>query len=388
MCRGGNAPRENWVAGEDAYLEAQEGKPMGRWARVTGVLAAGIVAFALATGPAPSEEKLKVGFVYVGPVGDAGWTYAHDQGRKYLEAHNPNVQTAAVENVAEGADSERVFTDLARKGYGLIVGTSFGYMDAMVKVAGEFPKVAFVHISGFKRAKNLMTAFGRIEQPRYLTGLVAGVMTKTHIIGYVAAHPIPEVVRGINAFTLGVRATDPKATVHVVWSNTWYDPAQEEQAAESLLSIGADVLTQHQDSPAVVQAAAAKGKYAIGYNSDMSKFGPKAFLTAAVWNWGPMYTSIVKQVQGGSFKGDDIWWGMDKGVVDIAPLGPMVPASVRSLVMAKRQAIIAGTFNELAGPIKDQSGTVRVPAGSALSDSAQLSMNWFVQGVVGQVPSK
>ena len=210
---------------------------MGRWARVTGVLAAGIVAFALATGPAPSEEKLKVGFVYVGPVGDAGWTYAHDQGRKYLEAHNPNVQTAAVENVAEGADSERVFTDLARKGYGLIVGTSFGYMDAMVKVASEFPKVAFVHISGFKRAKNLMTAFGRIEQPRYLTGLVAGAMTKTHIIGYVAAHPIPEVVRGINAFTLGVRATDPKATVHVVWSNTWYDPAQEEQAAESLLKL-------------------------------------------------------------------------------------------------------------------------------------------------------
>jgi basic membrane protein A len=361
---------------------------MGRWARLTGELAAGIVAFALATGPAPGQEKFKVGFVYVGPVGDAGWTYAHDLGRKYLEAHDPRVQTAAVENVAEGADSERVFTDLARKGYGLIVGTSFGYMDPMVKVAGEFPKVAFVHISGFKRAKNLMTAFGRIEQPRYLSGLVAGSMTKTNIIGYVAAHPIPEVVRGINAFTLGARATNPKATVHVVWSNTWYDPAQEEQAAQSLLSIGADVLSQHQDSPATVQAAAAKGKFAIGYNSDMSKFGPNAFLTAPVWNWGPMYVYITKQVEAGTFKGGDLWWGMDKGVVDIAAFGPTVPESVRSLVLAKRQAMIAGTFNEFAGPIKDQGGTVRVPAGSALSDSAQLSMNWFVQGVVGQVPSK
>ncbi len=361
---------------------------MGGWARGTGVLAAAIVAFALAAGPAPGQEKFKVGFVYVGPVGDAGWTYAHDLGRKYLEAHDPRVQTSAVENVAEGADSERVFTDLARKGYRLIIGTSFGYMDPMVKVAGEFPNIAFVHISGFKRAKNLMTAFGRIEQPRYLTGLVAGSMTKSHIIGYVAAHPIPEVVRGINAFTLGVRAKDPKATVHVVWSNTWYDPAQEEQAAESLLSIGADILSQHQDSPAAVQAAAAKGKFAIGYNSDMSKFGPNAFLTAPVWNWGPIYVYIAKQVEEGTFKGGDLWWGMDKGVVDIAAFGPTVPASVRSLVLAKRQAIIAGTFNEFAGPIKDQSGTVRVPAGGALSDGAQLSMNWFVQGVVGQVPSK
>jgi basic membrane protein A len=361
---------------------------MGTWGRSTGILVVAIVAFILAAGPAPGQEKLKVGFVYVGPVGDAGWTYAHDLGRKYLEAHDSNVQTAAVESVAEGADSERVFTDLARKGYRLIVGTSFGYMDPMVKVAAEFPNVDFVHISGFKRAKNLMTAFGRIEQPRYLTGIVAGSMTKSHIIGYVAAHPIPEVVRGINAFTLGVRAVDAQASVHVVWSNTWYDPAQEEQAAESLLSIGADVLSQHQDSPAAVQAAAGKGKYAVGYNSDMSRFGPKAFLTAPVWNWGPMYLYIAKQVEGGTFKGEDLWWGMDKGVVDIAPFGPMVPASVRSLVMAKRQAIIAGTFNELAGPIKDQKGVVRVPAGSALSDGAQLSMNWFVQGVVGQIPSK
>ncbi len=174
----------------------------------------------------------------------------------------------------------------------------------------------------------------------------------------------------------------------MVWSNTWYDPGQEKEAAESLLSVGADVLAQHQDSPAVVQAAAAKGKYAVGYNSDMSKFGPKAFLTAPVWNWGLMYVAIAKQVAGGTFKGEDYWWGMDKGVVDIAPIGAMVPASLKSLVAAKRSAIIAGKFNEFAGPIRDQSGAVRVPAGSALSDSAQLSMNWFVQGVVGKVPAK
>ena len=361
---------------------------MGRRATLMGVFLVGVLAIALSIGPAPGAEKLRVGFVYVGPVGDAGWTYAHDQGRKYLEAHDPGVQTTAVESVPEGADSERVFTDLARKGYRLIIGTSFGYMDPLVKVAGEFPKVAFVHISGFKRAKNLATAFGRIEQPRYLTGLVAGSMTKSNIIGYVAAHPIPEVVRGINAFTLGVRAVNPKAAVHVVWSNTWYDPAQEKEAAESLLSVGADVLAQHQDSPAVVQAAAAKGKYAVGYNSDMSKFGPGAFLTAPVWNWGPMYVYLAKKVETGTFRGEDLWWGMNKGVVDIAPLGPMVPASVKSLVASKRAAIVKGQFNEFAGPITDQTGTARVPAGGALADTDQLSMNWFIQGVVGQVPAK
>ncbi len=197
-----------------------------------------------------------------------------------------------------------MFTDLARKGYKLIIGTSFGYMDPMVKVAGQFPNVDFVHISGFKRAKNLMTAFGRIEQQRYLSGLVAGSLTKTNIIGYVAAHPIPEVVRGINAFTLGVQAVNPAVTVRVVWSNTWYDPAQEKEAAESLLNARADVIAQHQDSPAAVQAAAAAGKYAVGYNSDMSKFGPKAFLTAPVWNWGPMYLYIAKQVEGSCSWGD------------------------------------------------------------------------------------
>jgi basic membrane protein A len=329
-----------------------------------------------------------VGFVYVSPIGDAGWTYAHDLGRKFLEAHDPTVVTAAIENVAEGADSERVFTDLARRGYKLIIGTSFGYMDPMVRVAAKFPKVDFVHISGFKRAKNLMTAFGRIEQPRYLTGLVAGAMTKTNIIGYVAAHPIPEVVRGINAFTLGVQAVNPQAVVRVVWSNTWYDPAQEKEAAQSLLTAGADVIAQHQDSPAAVQAAAGAGKYSVGYNSDMSRFGPKAFLTAPVWNWGPMYLYIAKRVEAGTFRGEDLWWGIDRGVVDIAPLGPMVPARVKSLVKAKQRAIIAGTFNEFSGPIMDQRGFVRVPKGSALSDADQLSMNWFVKGVVGTVPVK
>ncbi len=356
--------------------------------RRLGLLLIGVVVLAVIAGPSPGAERLKVGFVYVGPVGDAGWTYEHDQGRKYLEAHDPGVVTTAVENVAEGADSERVFTDLARKGYRLIVGTSFGYMDPMVKVAGEFPNVDFVHISGFKRAKNLMTAFGRIEQPRYLSGLVAGAVTKSNIIGYVAAHPIPEVVRGINAFTLGVRAVNPQATVRVVWSNTWYDPAQEKEAAESLLNAGADVIAQHQDSPAAVQAAAAAGKYAVGYNSDMSRFGPRAFLTAPVWNWGPMYQTIAKQVEAGTFQGEDLWWGMDRGVVDIAPLGPMVPARVRRLVMAKKRAIIAGAFNEFAGPIIDQRGTLRIPKGGAVTDADQLSMNWFVKGVVGTVPVK
>jgi basic membrane protein A len=229
---------------------------------------------------------MQVGFVYVSPIGDAGWSYAHDQGRLAVEAMD-GVSTAYVEAVQEGPDSERVILNMARKGYDVIFATSFGYMDPMLKVAKQFPKVTFMHCSGFKSAPNMGNYFGRMYQARYLTGMVAGAMTKSNILGYAAAFPIPEVIRGINAFALGAQSVNPKAQVRVVWTKTWYDPATEKEAAKSLLDVGADVIAQHQDSPGPQEAAQEKGVYSIGYNSDMSAFAPKAHMTAPIWNWVP-----------------------------------------------------------------------------------------------------
>ena len=327
-------------------------------------------------------EDFKVGFIYVSPVGDAGWSWAHDQGRKAVEAME-GVTTSYVESVPEGPDAERVIAGLARKGHSLIFTTSFGYMDPTLKVAGEFPDVAFMHCSGFKTGPNMGNYFGRIYQARYLTGLVAGKMTKSNIIGYVAAFPIPEVIRGINAFTLGVREVNPKAEVRVVWTKTWYDPALEKDAAKSLLDVGADVIAQHQDSPGPQEAAMEKGVYSIGYNSDMSSFAPKAHLTAAIWNWPVFYTTMVRQVQEKSWTPEPLWWGMESGLVDIAPMGPMVPQGVKDLVEARKQAIIDNTFVVFQGPVRDQKGEERIRDGVEPEDKDLLGMTWFVEGVVG-----
>ncbi len=262
---------------------------------------------AAATSASTSDAPIKVAFVYVGPIGDAGWTYAHDQGRLTLMDNMPNVETAYQENVPENAaDAERVLRDFAQKGYKVIVATSFGYMDPTINVAKEFPDTTFVHISGYKTADNVSTAFGKIEEPRYVSGLVAGKMTKSNTLGYVAAFPIPEVIRGINAFTLGVRKSNPEAKVQVVWTNTWYDPQKERQAAQSLLDGGADVIAQHQDTPGPMQAAEAMGFYGVGYDADMSSYAPKAVLTSAVWNWGVYYTDMVKQVEAGTWKTEPV----------------------------------------------------------------------------------
>jgi len=334
----------------------------------------------------PPQPKIKAAFVYVGPIGDAGWTYAHDQGRKYLEKQLNYVETAYVESVPEGADATRVITQYAQQGYNLIFTTSFGYMDSTIEVAQKFPHVVFMHCSGYKTAENSGTYFGRMYQARYLSGLVAGKMTRSNIVGYVAAHPIPEVIRGINAFTIGVREANPKGRVHVVWTQTWYDPATEREAAESLLDIGADVIAQHQDSPAAQQAAAARGKYCIGYNSDMSAFAPNAHLTAPIWNWGVLYVDLAKKVHAGAWKSEQIWWGMDTGIVGLAPFGPMVPEEVKKLVEAKKKEIIAGRFDVFDGPIRDQEGKICIPAGKRASDEEKLSMSYFVEGVVGTIP--
>jgi len=336
--------------------------------------------------PAPAPAKMKVAFVYVGPVGDAGWTYAHDQGRKYLESKMPDVETTFVESVPEGADAERILTELAEKGNKVIFATSFGYMDYVLRVAQKYPNVVFEHCSGYKTAPNVGTYFGRMYQARYLSGIVAGKMTKSNIIGYVAAHPIPEVIRGINAFTLGVRSVNPNAKVKVVWTNTWYDPAKEKEAAKGLLAVGADVIAQHQDTPGPQQAAEEKGAYGIGYNSDMRSFAPKAVLTGPVWNWGPYYVRVVQAVKNGTWKSEQYWGPMSDGIVDLGPYGPMVPDDVKKLVEAKKQEILSGKWDVFTGPIKDQKGVVRVPAGQKMSDADMLSFNWFVEGVEGTIP--
>jgi basic membrane protein A len=331
---------------------------------------------------AADAKAMKIGFVYTSPVGDAGWSWAHDQGRKALESI-PGVTTAFVENIKEGPDVERVILNMARKDFDLIFTTSFGFMDPTLKVAKQFPKTVFMHCSGFKTAPNMGNYFGRVYQPRYLSGIVAGSMTKSNILGYVAAFPIPEVIRGINAFALGAQSVNPNVQVRVVWTKTWYDPATEKEAAKSLLDVGADVLTQHQDSPATQEAAQERGVYSIGYNSDMAVFAPKAHLTAPVWNWAPYYKKILADVRNKGWKSSSDWWGMKEGVVDLAPLGPMVPQPVKDKVTTKKQEILDGKEKIFVGPIKDQKGEIRVAAGTVAPDGDLLSMKYFVQGVVG-----
>lgn len=339
-----------------------------------------------AAGDAAKEEKMKVAFMYVGPVGDGGWSYAHDQGRKYLAEKLPYVETSIVESVPEGADSERVLTQLAEQGNKVIFATSFGYMDPTINVAKKYPDVVFMHCSGFKTADNVGTYFGRMYQARYLTGIVAGKTTQSNKIGYVAAHPIPEVVRGINAFTQGVRSVNPKATVKVVWTNTWYDPAAEKEAGKTLLDAGCDVIAQHQDTPGPQQAAEEKGKFSIGYNSDMAAFAPKAVLTSAVWNWGPFYVKTIEAVKSGTWKSSQYWGPMSENIVDLAPYGPMVPEEIKKAVEDSKKKILSGEWDVFVGPVKDQKGTVKVPEGQTMSDEDMLKFDWFVEGVEGTIP--
>ena len=336
---------------------------------------------------APGAEPLKVAFVYVSPIGDAGWTFQHDTGRKQMEkALGDKVKVTFVESVNEGADAERVIRQFASSGYKLIFTTSFGFMNPTVKVAQQFPNVTFEHATGYKRAKNVATYAARFYEGRYLTGMVAGKMTKANTLGYVAAFPIPEVVQGIDAFTLGARAVNPKVQVKVIWTSSWYDPGKEREAADTLISQGADVLTHHTDSTAVVQAAEEKGVYVIGYHSDMSKYGPKMQLTAARHHWGQYYTREVNAVLDGTWKSHDVWGGIKDGMVDIAPINPVVPKDVVAMVEAKKADIAAGKFHPFQGPIKDNDGNLKVPAGKTMSDKDILALNWYVEGIQGKLP--
>jgi basic membrane protein A and related proteins len=353
---------------------------------LVGIAAAAALGAAATAG---AQGPLKVAFIYVSPIGDAGWTYQHDQGRQYMEkALAGKVTTKYVENVPEGADAERVIRELASSGYQLIFTTSFGYMNPTIKVAKQFPNVIFEHATGYKTAKNVGVYNARFYEARYLAGIVAGKMTKTNIAGYVAAFPIPEVLQGIDAFTLGMRSVNPKAETKVIWINSWFDPGREREAANTLIAQGADVVTHHTDSPAVVQAAEEKKVYAIGYHSDMSKHGPHATLTSAMHIWGPTYVKITQEVLDKKWKPENIWGGFQAGMVDIAPLNPAVPKDVVALVAEKKAALKAGKLHPFDGPVKDQSGKVRVPAGQTMGDDKLSVLDYYVEGVQGSLPKK
>lgn len=341
-------------------------------------------------GAAQKNEPLKVAFVYIGPPGDGGYTFEHDKGRKAVEqAFGDKVKTTFVENVPETADAERIFEDLAQKGNKLIFGTSFGYMDAMVAVAKRHPEVVFMHATGYKTDKNLGTYMGKNHQGFYVSGVAAGEQLKgtaTNTIGFVAAFPIPEVIRAINAFTLGARSVNPTAKVKVLWTNTWFDPTKEKDAAKALLATGVEGIAMYQDSPAPLVAAQEAGKFAVGNNSDARQHAPKAFLTAPVWNWGAYYTTVVQQVMDGTWKTEQHWGTMAEGIVEVAPVADWATPEAKSKAAEAKAKITAGQFEVFSGPIKDQTGAEKVKAGEQISEQDQLEMMWFVEGVEGTIP--
>lgn len=351
-------------------------------------LAAAFAAACFSISPLTAQaEPLKVGFVYVAPVTEAGWVRQHDEGRKAVQAAlGDKVRTTFVENVPEGADAERVIRDLAQQGHKLIFTPSFGYMEPTLKVAKDFPDVKFESITGYKGAANVATANARYYEGRYLAGIAAGRMTKTHVAGYVAGFPIPEVLQGINAFTLGMRSVDPKATVKVVWLNAWFDPPKEREAAMALFNQDVDVIAFHTGSNAVMAAAQERGKLAIGYHSDMRKAGPDAQLVAVTHHWGDYYTRRARAVLDGSWKAGDTWGGVKDGMIRVGDFGSRVPKAVQDEVMARQKDIAAGKLHPFAAKqaVKDNEGREVIAAGRTLGDEQILRMDWLVEGVQGK----
>ena len=338
-------------------------------------------------GAAVAAELLKVGFVYVSPVGDAGWTFQHDQGRlEMVEALGAKVETKFIENVPEGGEAERIIRQFAADGYGLVFTTSFGYMNPTLKVAKTFPKVAFEHATGYKTSKNVGIYNARFYEGRYLAGIIAGSMSKTNVAGYVAAFPIPEVLQGINAFTMGMRSVNPKAETKVIWVNSWFDPGRESEATNVLIAQGADVVTHHTDSTAVVQTAEEKGVYAVAYHSDQAKYGPNAQLTAVTHHWGKYYENQVNAVLNGSWDTGSTWGGIKEGMISLAGTNPKVPADVMAKVAKVEADIRSGAFQPFQGPVLGQDGATLVAAGTTMSDDDLQKMGWYVQGVQGKLP--
>lgn len=354
---------------------------------------------ASAPAPAAKPEPLKIAFAYVGPVGDGGWSFAHDNGRKAIEREfGDKVKTSFAENVPESADAERVLRDMAGQGNKLIFGTTFGYMEPMLKVAADNKGVKFEHATGYKQADNMRTYDSRTYEGAYMAGVIAGKMTKTNTLGVVASIPIPEVIRNINSFTLGAQSSNPKIKTKVVWVNGWFDPPKETEAATSLINGGADVLFQNTDSPAVLKTAEAKGTRAFGWDSDMTAYGPKAHLASSIINWGPYYIKATREALEGKWAGGGhSWWGVKEGAIDIVSIAEDVPAETKAKVEEVKKGLADGSFVIWKGPILGQNGkpaTVKVDgkevvwlAKDAVADDKQLSgLNFFVKGVEGKIP--
>lgn len=334
-----------------------------------------------------AADKMKVGFVYVGPIGDHGWSYQHHKGLEAIKKEfGDKVETTHVEKVSEGPDAERVIQQLAQKGHNLIFTTSFGFMNPTLKVARRFPKVRFEHATGFKRSKNVSTYNIRYYEGRYVAGVLAGKMTKSNTIGYIASFPIPEVVMGINAAYLGAKSVNPNIKLKIIWVSTWFDPGKEADAAKALTDQGADVLFQHTDSPAAMKLAEQKGIFAIGQASNMHAFGKNAQLTALVNNWAPYYVSRVKAAMDGSWKSIDTWGGINSGMLNFAKWNDKIPADVVKLAESIRTKISSGAFHPFTGPMKKQDGTEFLKAGQKIADKDLAGMNFYVEGIEGTLP--
>ncbi len=333
-------------------------------------------------------DPLKAAWIYVGPVGDAGWSFAHDLGRKAVEAKfGSAISTSFVEKVPEGADAERVIRDLAQQGNKIIFATSFGYMEPMLKVAGEFPDVKFEHATGYKSAPNMRIYDASLYQDAYLAGIIAGRMTKTGTLGFVGSFPIPEVLRNINAYTLGARSVNPKVRTRVVWVNTWFDPARESEAAQTLINQGADVLLQNTDSTAVLQTAEKNGKYAFGWDSDMSAFGPKAHLASAIINWGPYYIKAIDDVLKESWQTGRTIWGVKEDLNDLVKIADVVPEETKAQIAKVKAGLKDDSFEVFTGPIVDNAGKERLPKDQKADRAWKDKVDFFVAGVEGKVPS-
>ena len=341
-----------------------------------------------AAAPAPAKpEPLKVAFAYVGPVGDGGWTFAHDNGRKEMEkALGDKVVTSFVESVPESADAERVFRDLAGQGNKLIFGTTFGYMESMLKVAADHKDVKFEHATGYKTAENLRTYDSRTYEGAYMAGVIAGAMTKSNTLGVVGSVPIPEVIRNINSFTMGAQSVNPKVKTKVVWVNEWFSPPKETEAATALINGGADVLFQNTDSPAVLKTAQDKGKRAFGWDSDMTAYGPKAHLASAVINWGPYYTKAVTEAIEGKWTTGASWWGVKEGAIDIVSIADDVPADIKTKVADVKKGLADGSFSIWKGPLVDNAGKEILAKDAVADDKFLGGVNFYVKGVEGKVP--
>ena len=341
----------------------------------------------VAEAPPPKPEPLKIAFAYVGPVGDGGWSFAHDNGRKALEKEfGDKISTSFVESVPESADAERVLRDMASNGNKLVFGTTFGYMESMLKVAADFKDVKFEHATGYKTADNMATYDSRTYEGAYMAGVIAGKMTKSNTLGVVGSVPIPEVIRNINSFTLGAQSVNPKIKTKVVWVNEWFSPPKETEAATALINGGADILFQNTDSPAVLKAAESKGKRAFGWDSDMTAYGPKAHLASSIINWGPYYIKTTKDALDGKWASGKSWWGVKEGAIDIVSIAEDVPAETKAKIDEIKKGLADGSFAIWKGPIVDQAGKV-VVAKDAVADDAFLGgVNFYVKGVEGKIP--